>query len=280
METQKNSIMQQDRELDLKIWVWVAIAGLLFALINVFSIRTEAARNGLPAPSLAPWVWEASSLVSLVVIFPLVVYWTRRIPFTAKNWHKALLFHFLGSIGFSALHVTLMVVIRKLVYLLFFDTSYQFFGQVIVESLYEYRKDLGSYFLIVTTIIAAHALAQQARELVRVNARAKQTGQFTLKSGTRSIHLNVDDFLYAEAAGNYVQVSTYSGKHFVRSSLLALEEQLSAAGLNVRRIHRMYLVNANAIGEMTAAGSGDMIITLKEGTKLRASRRYRNQLLN
>jgi DNA-binding LytR/AlgR family response regulator len=171
-----------------------------------------------------------------------------------------------------------MVGLRKILFPLLTDRPYQFFGQVFRESFYEYRKDLGTYFLMVTVIYAAQELYRQQSELAELRANAKATGKIVLKSGARQIRILAAEFLHAQAAGNYVDVFTSFGQILARTSLSGLQQQLEAAGGDVRRVHRTRLVDFSAVKEILPVGSGDLELVLVDGTKLRASRRYRDKL--
>ncbi|PHS28116.1 MAG: hypothetical protein COA84_02385 [Robiginitomaculum sp.] len=258
MSMARDAIYKSEKRLDRSIWIWVAVIGFVFALINVTSLQMEAARNGEPALGIWPLITEGSSLLSTLIIFPLLAYLVRIIPFSAESWRRASLLHLVGSIGFSALHVSIMVGLRKLAYPVFLNQNYNFFGDVVREILYEYRKDFASYFLLVSGLYVVRALAQQSRELEAARLEAKKTGRLSLKCGARTLHIPAEDFVYAQAAGNYVDVFIPTGQHLVRTSLTALQKQLEAAGIQALRIHRTRLVNAKAIGETRPAGSSDL----------------------
>ncbi|MBL4596704.1 MAG: LytTR family transcriptional regulator [Robiginitomaculum sp.] len=278
MEINRQTVHQQDIKLERQVWAWVALVGLFVAIVNVTSLEMEAAREGLPSIGIEPWIWGISSFIGLVVVVPFLLAWSRTISFTVENWGKALVQHLLLSMVFSALHVSIMVMVRKLAYPILLDEKYRFFGDIIRESLYEYRKDFGTYFLIIVTIYTARIMAEQARDLARAKMGAKTTGRVSLKLGTREIRIDAKDFLHAKSAGNYVDVYTNNVHYFVRSSLSALEQQFIAAGLDVRRAHRTRIINASAIHELVPIGSGDVSVVLSDGTTLRASRRYRDNL--
>ncbi len=278
MHTQRQHIQKQERQLDIRLWLLTLPVFLFSTLVNISSLLMEAAKQGQASPGLTPWITEISSAVVLTALFPFLLWGTRRIPFSSENWIKALLLHFSASLLFSALHVTLMVGMRKLAFTTFADINYQFFSNFWLDSIYEYRKDLGTYLVLVISIYAIRALVEQNRELEAARTNAKATGQLTLKSGARLIRLAAEDFIYAEAAGNYVDVYTTNGHHLVRSSLHALEKQLLSAGIDARRIHRTRIVNSKQVAEISPLGSGDLKLLLQDKTEIRASRRFRNQL--
>lgn len=276
--SERDDIRKRSVRLDLKVWFWLVAAGVFFMLVNVSSLQIEAVRDGAPAPGLWPWLTEGSSVLATLAIYPFLAYLARHIIVSSETWRRALIAHVLGSMVFSAVHISLMVGLRKLAYPVFLDRHYAFFGNIMREIVYEYRKDLATYFLIISALYVVRALAQQSRELEAMRKDAKKTGRLALKCGARTIHIKGEDFVYGESAGNYVDVYTICGQHLVRSSLSALQKQLQAAGIVALRIHRTRLVNADAIGETTPIGSGDVRLTLRGGATIRASRRYRKTL--
>ncbi|VAV94314.1 hypothetical protein MNBD_ALPHA06-579 [hydrothermal vent metagenome] len=274
-----DDIRKQEQKLERKVWAWLGVIGVSFILVNIFSMQTEAARDGLPALGLQPWITEFSSIIATLVLFPFLAIWTRALSFTPDTWRRTVFWLLLASVVFSFFHVSLMVGMRKIAFPVLLGYPYRFFGDLLGESLYEYRKDLGTYFLLIMALYWSRTLAQQASELQEMRAAAKKTGQITLKSGARLIRLYASDFVYAEAAGNYVDVFTNAKQYLARSSLIALQKQLLAAGLDVRQVHRTRLVNMAGIAEFIPQGSGDVTLVLQDGTRLRASRRYRKLFL-
>jgi hypothetical protein len=101
----------------------------------------EAQRDGaLPFMIWEPFVWEYSSAIGTLLLFPALVWLLKAKPF---NWQKishSILLYLVASIAFSLLHIGIMVAIRKLIYTV---QGMQYdFGLVWFELLYEYRKDL------------------------------------------------------------------------------------------------------------------------------------------
>jgi two-component system LytT family response regulator len=79
-----------------------------------------------------------------------------------------------------------------------------------------------------------------------------------------------------ESQGNYVTMRVGERTHWVRQTLTALEAQLD--GTRFARIHRRTIVALDRISEIVAEGNGDASIRLKDGSTLRASRKYRKSL--
>jgi DNA-binding LytR/AlgR family response regulator len=83
---------------------------------------------------------------------------------------------------------------------------------------------------------------------------------------------------WAKAADNYVEVKANGVTHLARMTLAALETQLRLAGIDAVRVHRSYVVNRAWISEIIPSGDGDFRIRMSDGSELRGSRRYRENL--
>ncbi len=84
------------------------------------------------------------------------------------------------------------------------------------------------------------------------------------------------DILWVAAEGDYVLIHARDRQHLVRESLRQMDERLAPEGF--QRIHRSTLVNLDAIRELIANEHGDYQVVLKDGSVLRLSRNYRDQL--
>jgi len=90
-----------------------------------------------------------------------------------------------------------------------------------------------------------------------VDRKAEETGEIEFRSenGQDSIYLPVTDFLYAEAADNYVKVFYQGGYKIIRSSLKRLEDDVSAYE-QIFRCHRTYLVNLDKVVHISGNAQG------------------------
>ena len=83
---------------------------------------------------------------------------------------------------------------------------------------------------------------------------------------------------WIEAAGNYVEIHAGGAAHLARGTLAAFEERL--AGRGFLRVHRSRLVNRARVTTFKPTPSGDLEITLDDGSVIGGSRRFRNTLEN
>ncbi|WP_439600868.1 LytTR family DNA-binding domain-containing protein [Devosia sp.] len=261
-----------------RVFLIMALFLVAIGVLNALGLLTEAQRDGRTLDPRVPFILELTSVIAIMALAPLVILFERRVPFTAETWRSALVWHALGSIAFSLLHVGLFIVLRTLAYALILGTSYGFFTDLPTDLLYEYRKDVFPYAVLILMLGLQRSLEEHRREAEAARADARQTGKLTLKAGGRTIFLDAASLDWASAAGNYVEIRANGATHLARISLAALEQLLSDAGVDVARVHRSHLVNRAKIREIAPVRDGDFRIRMADGAELRGSRRYRSSL--
>jgi two-component system LytT family response regulator len=92
----------------------------------------------------------------------------------------------------------------------------------------------------------------------------------------RSLIVPIADVQRLSAAGNYVEVHAGARRHLVRATLARLAQRLEPA--EFLRVHRSHLVRADFVAEVAPWAHGDLRLTLKDGSELMLSRRYRGLL--
>ena len=92
----------------------------------------------------------------------------------------------------------------------------------------------------------------------------------------RSLIVPIADVQRLSAAGNYVEVHTAARRHLERATLARLALRLDPA--DFLRVHRSHLVRADIVAEVAPWAHGDLRLTLKDGSALMLSRRYRGLL--
>lgn len=250
-------------------WILLALLSLTFFLVNVTSILMEVPAEDRTFDTWEPVLWEGSSMVALLLLAPLVWRGLQRFPI-APPWGRALLVHLALTLPFSLLHVGLMLLLRMAAYATLGE-SYGFFdrgvGQVL---LYEWRKDVLSYALQLG-LFWSYARLNAPR--LGPPGPLEPTLKFRVPGGT--VHLRPSTIRLVEAAGNYVEIDADGRRHLVRSTLAAVEASL---GPGFVRVHRSRLVNSALIVSERPRPSGDVTLELADGTRLVASRRYRDRL--
>ena len=89
----------------------------------------------------------------------------------------------------------------------------------------------------------------------------------------RSTVITAAEVEWAEAAANYVKLHLAGGTHLIRESMTALESQLDPR--RFVRVHRSAIVNVDQIREIQPWFSGDQVLVLRSGARIKLSRTYR-----
>ena len=89
----------------------------------------------------------------------------------------------------------------------------------------------------------------------------------------RSLLVPIAEVQRLDAAGNYVEVYTAAKRHLIRATLSRLAQRLDPA--EFLRVHRSHLVRAEFIASIEPWAHGDLKLSLRDGSELMLSRRYR-----
>ncbi|MCC7002123.1 MAG: response regulator transcription factor [Gemmatimonadaceae bacterium] len=104
----------------------------------------------------------------------------------------------------------------------------------------------------------------------------RYTDRVMVKHEGRSYVVKLADIRVIESDGNYVHLHDAKSKHIIRETLSALESRLDPT--KFVRIHRRLIVNIEAVKELQPWFGGDQVMLLNDGTKLRVSRTFREQV--
>jgi two-component system LytT family response regulator len=110
------------------------------------------------------------------------------------------------------------------------------------------------------------------QELKSGKAPAWRERLLATRDGSSTV-IMVNDVEWAEAAANYVKLHVPGATHLIRESISALEAQLDPR--RFVRVHRSAIVNADQVREIQPWFSGDQVLILKSGAKVKLSRTYR-----
>jgi len=124
---------------------------------------------------------------------------------------------------------------------------------------------------------AGAGLDRRLQELLaQVERRPPKTGRLLVKTRDRAVLVNTVDVAWIQAAGNYIELHVGDRTYLMRETLHGMSQQLDPD--TFLRVHRSFLVNADHIREIQPWSHGDHLIVMRDGTKVRLSRRYRHQL--
>lgn len=252
------------------ILTWV----LVFLIINTIGATSEIMERARQGPEIALWkpfLWEYSSGFVVLVLIPLILKLDSRFPFRNSSWRIPGAVHLLATVPFSITHVAMMVGIRKAVYASLGE-NYDF-GNLPVELLYEYRKDVLTYFLILGALYswrryrAQHSGAAYGEEPAEL--------QFQVRNRGRSWRINAADIDWIESAGNYVLLHVGTATHPLRDTM---KDIMARLGEPFYRLHRTIIVNLDRVDQTLPSPGGQLHVRLTDGTELKCSRTQRDGL--
>ena len=110
------------------------------------------------------------------------------------------------------------------------------------------------------------------RALLDERQRPEPADRLLVRSGTRLVVVQTAAVDWAEAAGDYVALHVGPQTHLLRETLTGLEDRLD--GRQFVRVHRSAIVQVDRVRDVTLTAAGDARVRLRDGTEVRASRRY------
>lgn len=100
--------------------------------------------------------------------------------------------------------------------------------------------------------------------------------RLAVRSGGKTVFVDVKDVDWIEAAENYVQLHCGKAGHLLHVPMNTLEKSLDPE--TFLRVHRSIIVNVSRIKEFEPGVHGEYVITLENGTRVRSGRTYNEKL--
>jgi two-component system, LytTR family, response regulator len=122
----------------------------------------------------------------------------------------------------------------------------------------------------------ARALARAKERIALRRGQPRKLERLAIKSVGQVIFVKIHEIDWIEAADYYACLHTATGAHLLRRSMADLELELDPTAFC--RIHRSTIVNLDRVRSLKLGADGESVVVLTDGTSLRLSRRYRNQL--
>ena len=113
-------------------------------------------------------------------------------------------------------------------------------------------------------------------DFVHSKKTTQYISQLPVKTGGRTELVDVDDILYFQAEGAYVQVFALNKNWLITEPIYELETLLDPQ--KFARVHRSVIVQVNAVRSIQSLLNGDHILLLKNGKEIRASRTYKEKI--
>jgi hypothetical protein len=250
---------------DATFFAIFVVTAFAIVAVDVFSVVHDRAEGGHPVAMWEPAVWEVSSGIVLAALAPALMWLARSRPPTPPPAFGWLAWHVPAAFVFSFVHVLAMGVLRWAAYAVVRDRYDPL--SPLGDWPYELRKDL----LVYAGVVALYVIWRgPVPEIVR---NTEPPEPIEVRDGARRLFVPVEDILWVEAAGNYVELHRASAPVLHRAPLAEMERRLADAGFV--RIHRSRLVRRAAISSVETKPSGDFAVRLITGETLAGSRRFR-----
>ncbi len=257
---------------------WVALLIVASCAVNVLTAIQHSSGGALNLRG--PVLDESTSAFVLIMLLPIL---KRSIDAfsSSRDRRVAAIFVAMAIVAYALLHVTLIALLRQLIYPAFGGT-YQFPWRA--EFATEVRKDFISAFMIVVVFWlidrrpGARSVAT-ANELPASPARGSSSlrPEIWLKDGSASIRVDPTEVISVTSAGNYVEFVLPARRHLIRGTLAAEEIRLKPFGFS--RVHRTRLVNTSRIAVIEPRPNGDFALRMDNGEVIAGSRRYKDAIV-
>lgn len=242
------------------------------ATVRSTSLIMEYTNRGDPLEAWKPFVWEYTSTYMVFILVPFILMFDERYPIASKNWPKRMLIHIPLTMVFSFTHVIGMVGIRKLIFTAV-DDVYSM-AELNYTIIYEYRKDVMAYMSILIVIYAYREILRLRRGEAQIEKSDEERIMVSKRGQFNFISPSTVDWV--EAAGNYVELHVAENTYMLRATMKEIEKRLGPT--DFARVHRSTIVRRDMIESISPAMNGDKTLYLKDGTELRLSRRYNENL--
>ncbi|MGE5151377.1 MAG: LytR/AlgR family response regulator transcription factor [Rhodospirillaceae bacterium] len=250
--------------------IWLVLFVISIATRTYVAVSDEV-RHGHVIGIGRPLVDEITSHLVVAALLPALYWLHRRWPI-GERYNLAL--HVAAVVPFSILHTSGMAALRLLWFSAIVHVPYSF--PLTADRLqYEFAKDLVTYLMLTTGVVALNFLLQQKPvEPEPVPEASGPIERFAVrKRGGSEIVVEVADIDWIEASGNYAILHVGGETFEIRSSLTRLEGELDPK--RFVRVHKSSMVNIARVAEVTPWVSGDWRIRLQDGAEINLSRRYR-----
>jgi hypothetical protein len=264
---------------NILITLLILLIGSLGAWVESISTLADFKRTGVEVLYWEPFTWSFTSFTLTFGLIFLIAKAQSSYPLSYGLFKKNILYHFAFSIIFSMTHVVGMVYLRKAIYFMN-DKSYQF-GHWPTELVYEYRKDILTYFIILTGIYIYQILIKQMEGEVSLLSENETSNKYTdkvlVKKQGKEFIINLDQVTTISSGGNYIYLHCNQQVYPLRSTMAKMQDSLDPK--QFIRVHRSYIANINHIKEIISPSPQEYKIITNDNNSIPLSRNYRNQFL-
>lgn len=269
---------QQNKQLLKVIFGFASLLGLVYFVQFYFFFE-----EGNEA---FPWF---RVLVAYMGVFYLYVLFSTLIIYLSKqyriiNWNVgAIALHIVFSLILSAAYLFLGVTYQRIVN--FYPPELSVWETFVYALTHNSHISIIVYWAVVGATNAFEYLAwYKAAEGERVVLldkldkleKEEYKERYQVKERGMLVSINMKDILWVEAFDNYVKLHAQDRFYLMRKTLGSLEKQLNPSLFC--RVHRSFIVNADAIQSLKKFKNGDGLLTMTNGVTVKVSRNYRADL--
>ena len=165
---------------------WAAYVTALVLLGAYLGLNSAISLRSVPSiASWKPFVWEMSSVLIICLLVPLLIRFEDRFRIDARPRTRVILAHLAGVLVFCILHVTGMVLLRKLVYGLAGE-RYDF-GNVLIQGFFEWQRDLITYATVLVAVVGYREYRKRRARELRAAQLAAELSEARLRHLTAQI---------------------------------------------------------------------------------------------
>ena len=258
--------------------VFWAVLFLGTAVANVLAKWMRAVRDGEAFPAGATSIEEFSSALASLGLLALLHAAARRWPLHADTWRRRIGLYVLGGIAWWLLHVSAMVLLRKLAFAVI--GRHYTYGDWPAQWLYEFFKDVQTYSLLVVAVHAVAWFGRQRQGEAHLLAPpdvgppvepVERPQHFLVRKLGKEFLVATGDVEYAQAAGNYVNLRVRGHDYPLRITMAMLEQRLDPAVF--LRPHRSWLIHRGQLRSIEPLDGGEALLHMADGAKVPCSRR-------
>jgi len=258
--------------------VFWAVLFLGTAVANVLVKWMRALRDGEAFPAGATSIEEFSSALVSLGLLVLLHAAARRWPLHADTWRRRIGLYVLGGIAWWLLHVSAMVLLRKLAFAVI--GQHYTYGDWPAQWFYEFFKDVQTYSLLVVAVHAVAWFGRQRQGEAHLLAPpddgppvepVERPQHFLVRKLGKEFLVATGDVEYAQAAGNYVNLRVRGHDYPLRITMAVLEQRLDPAVF--LRPHRSWLIHRGQLRSIEPLDGGEALLHMADGAKVPCSRR-------
>jgi len=112
--------------------------------------------------------------------------------------------------------------------------------------------------------------------LETIAAPRRYLERLAVRSGGKTVFVEVEDVDWMQAAENYVELHAGPANHLLHVAMNTLEKSLDPE--TFLRIHRSTIVNVRRIKELQPGANGGYVVTLESGKRLQCGRTYADKV--